>query len=401
MKSTIVRFKRTVSILLGLAFLLALGLGIVLGLALAETRNYQVLEEMDVMQSALPTQIYDINNNLITEFFSDEKREIVSLDQVPEVLVNALVTREDQEFYYHNGVKPSSYLRAFIGYVSGNYSGGGSMLTMQVAGTRHANRREITIRRKLKETWYAIQMERRYTKNEILEFYMNEMPFGGGTNGVEAASKYYFNKSVRDISLAEAVILVLTLSAPDRYSPLKNPALVQERQRYILDEMVRFGYADREEADRTFQAYWDDYAWDRYATFGAFIYREDKAPWFSEYVRIQLEDLLLGSQDLYRGGMKVQRGGKVTVVEFNGEQIPGWNASDFIIGDTEPHHVPQVDDDASVFCIRALEHSQRLSDCFDQGSRHHLENDPGTVVRSFGAKCIECFNKLRHRVSVR
>jgi len=303
--SALSRRKRIVSILLGLAFLLSLALGTALGFALAGTRNYQVSEEMDVMQSALPTRIYDINNNLITEFFSDEKREIVPLDAVPEVLVNALVTREDQEFYRHWGIKPSSYFRAFLGYVTGNFAGGGSTLTMQVAGTRHANRREITVRRKLQETWYAVQMERRYTKDEILEFYMNEMPFGGGTNGVEAASKYYFQKSVREINLAEAVILVLTLSGPDRYNPLKNPALVRERQRYILDEMVRLGYADRTEADQSFDSYWDSYAWDRYATYGAFVIREDKAPWFSEYVRQELADLLLGSQDIYRGGMKV------------------------------------------------------------------------------------------------
>ncbi len=300
-----IKYRRITGILLGFSFMVAVVLGVLIGFAAAGTRNYQVLEEMDVTRSALPTQIFDIKGRLITEFFSDEKREIVSLDVVPQHLINALITREDQDFYDHKGFKVSSYIRAFLGYITGNYQGGGSTLTAQVAGTRHANRQEITIRRKLIELWYAVQMESRYSKNEILEFYMNEMPFGGGTNGVEAASDFYFRKSVKDISLAEAVLLALTLSAPNRYSPFKNPTLVQERQRYILDEMVKLGYAAQDEADLSYRQYWDNYSWDRYAAYGAWSYREDKAPWFSEYIRILLGDLLLGSQDIYRGGMKV------------------------------------------------------------------------------------------------
>ncbi len=276
-----------------------------MGLALAGVRNYRNLVGIDVTQSALPTRIYDIKGRLITEFFSDEKREIVALDEVPQHLINAILTREDQEFYNHMGFSPRGILRAAIGYFSGNYQGGGSTITVQVAGNKYADRREYSIKRKLKEIWYSLLLEKHYTKNEILEFYLNEMPFGGGTNGVEAASQFYFRKSARDISLAESVLLINALSSHTKYSPLKNPETARARQRQILDEMVVLGYATQQETDLSFREYWDNYDFTRYAAYGAWSEREDRAPWFSEYVRIQLEDLLLGSQDIYRGGLTV------------------------------------------------------------------------------------------------
>ena len=224
---------------------------------------------------------------------------------MPRHLINAVLTREDHNFYHHRGLDPKRILSAALGYFTGSFRGGGSTLTIQVAGNKFADRREYTVRRKIKEFWYAKLLEMRYAKNEILEFYLNEMPFGGGTNGVEAASQYYFRKSVRDVSLAEAVLLVNVLSSHTRYSPLKNPETARERQKQILDEMVRLGYTTREAADVSFEEYWDSYDFTRYASYGAFSEREDKAPWFSEYVRVQLEDMLLGSQDIYRSGLKV------------------------------------------------------------------------------------------------
>ncbi len=296
---------RLITILLGIAFFTSLLLGVLLGLTLAGLQNYQYLEQMDVTKSALPTQIFDINGTLITEFFQDEKREIVALDEVPQHLIKAILVREDQDFYNHRGFSIRGILRAAFGVLTSNYQGGGSTITIQVAGNKYADRSEMTLRRKLIELWYALQLEKHFTKNEILEFYLNEMPFGGGTNGVEAASKFYFRKSVRDISLAESVLLINALSSHTKYSPIKNPEIARERQHQILDEMVKLGYATQEEADLSFQEYWDNYDFTRFASYGAWSEREDLAPWFSEYIRIQLEDLLLGSQDIYRGGLKV------------------------------------------------------------------------------------------------
>ncbi len=296
---------RFITVLLGIAIFTSLLLGISLGLTLAGLKNYQYLDEMDATRSALPTQIFDANGILITEFFQDEKREIVSLEEVPQHLIKAILVREDQDFYDHKGFSIRGIIRAGIGVLTNNYQGGGSTITIQVAGNKYADRREMTLKRKLIELWYALQLEKHFTKNEILEFYFNEMPFGGGTNGVETASKFYFRKSVRDISLAESVLLINALSSHTKYSPIKNPDIARERQRQILDEMVKLGHATEEEADLSFQDYWDNYDFTRFASYGAWSEREDLAPWFSEYIRMQLEDLLLGSQDIYRGGLKV------------------------------------------------------------------------------------------------
>jgi penicillin-binding protein 1A len=292
-------------VLLVIVFGSALAIGAALGGGLAGVRNFQTSEELDATQSALPTQLFDIKGRLITEFFSDEKRELVQLSEIPQHLIDAVLVREDRKFFNHGGVHYKRLLSATVGVMTGNFRGGASTLTMQVAGNKFADRRQITYSRKLKEIWYAKLLEMRYSKNEILQFYLNEMPFGGGTNGVEAASKFYFRKSARDISLAEAVLLVNVLSSHTGYSPLKSPDLAMERQRQVLDEMVRLGFANADEADLSFQEYWDNYDFTRYASGGAFSEREDRAPWFSEYVRIQLEDMLLGSQDIYRSGLKV------------------------------------------------------------------------------------------------
>jgi penicillin-binding protein 1A len=296
---------RVAYILLGTAFLLAILLGLALGLALAGIKNYEIAEQMDITQLALPTQVFDIKGRLITEFFSNEKREIIPLSEIPQHLVNAIITREDQNFYSHLGFSPKGILRAAFGYLTGNYQGGGSTLTIQVAGHRHADRTEFSLSRKVVELWYALLLEKLYSKNEILEFYLNEMPFGGGTNGVEAASKFYFKKTVKDITLAESVLLINALASHTKYSPLKNPEVAKERQRQILNEMVALGYTTKEEAEESLQHYWNTYDYTRFSSLGSIFYREDKAPWFSEYVRELLEELLLGSQDIYRGGLKV------------------------------------------------------------------------------------------------
>jgi penicillin-binding protein 1A len=146
-----------------------------------------------------------------------------------------------------------------------------------------------------------LQIERRYTKNEILEIYLNYMYMGPGTYGVEAASKYFFGHSAREISLAEAAVLVIQLSSPVRYNPLDNPNVAMERQRVVLDRMIEFGYATEEEAEESYNEYWGNYDYTRAST-AAYFHREDKAPWFSEYVRRELDSMMYGTMDYYRDG---------------------------------------------------------------------------------------------------
>ena len=278
--------------------------GIILGKGLAATVNTIRTENFTNFETALPTKLLDINGELITEFASDEKREIIALDKLPQLMKDALLTREDRIFYEHPGFSTKALVRAVLGQVVGSSLGGGSTLTQQIAGTLYADRSEMSIKRKLKELWWAIQMERRYSKNEIIELYLNKIYFGGGTYGVSAASKYYFGHDAREITPAEAAILVIQLSNPAYYNPFSNPNVAMTRQQTVLQAMVEEGYLTKEEADKSFDDYWANFDYTRTST-SAYSMREDKAPWFSEYVRRQLTDMLYGTEDIYTGGFTV------------------------------------------------------------------------------------------------
>ena len=284
----------------------AVAVGAVSGLSVAATGNIRSLDVYERDQPALPTQILDRHGRLITEFFRDEKREIIRIEEIPQHLIQALLTREDRHFFEHPGFRIPDMLRAAWNTVSGRFWSGGSTITQQVAGSIYADRTEITIRRKLVELWWAIQLERWLTKNEILERYLNLVYFGGGTHGVEAASQFYFKHSARDVTLAEAAMLVIQLNRPGGNSPINHPNRARVLQREILNQMVELGYATPEDADLSFQQYWDNYDFTRSNRSSAFLEREDAAPYFSEYVRGQLDELLLGSRDVYQDGLIVQ-----------------------------------------------------------------------------------------------
>ena len=298
------RPAKVARILLALALLVALLFGIAAGVAIAATRNIRNSENFTDFQPALPTKILDVKGRLITEFFSEEKREMISIKELPRYLIDAVITREDQSFYHHHGFTLKGIVRAFLGVLTHRDLGGGSTITQQLAGTLYADRRDISIKRKLVELWWALQLERRYTKEEILEQYLNRMIMGSGVYGVEAASKYFFGHSARDLTLAESAVLVIQLSSPTKYDPFKNPNNARARSREVLDQMVKLGYCTKQAADDSFNDYWDNFDYTRVAA-GAFYMRDDKAPWFSEYVRRQLEDMLYGSLDLYKDGFTV------------------------------------------------------------------------------------------------
>jgi penicillin-binding protein 1A len=298
------RPKKAAHILLISATVLALLFGIGAGIGIAATRNMRSSEDFVDIRPSLPTKILDIKGRLITEFSSTEKREMVSIKELPQHLIDAVITREDGPFYSHHGFSFSSILRALWGKLSGQNLGGGSTITQQVAGTLYADRTEISLKRKIVELWYALQLERRYTKEEILEIYLNNMNLGSGCYGVEAASKFYFGHSAREISLAESAILAIQFSNPSLYNPISKPNNARARSKRILDEMVKKGYATKEAAAASFNDYWANFDYTRAAS-SAFYSRDDRAPWFSEYVRRQLEDMLYGSLDLYKDGFVV------------------------------------------------------------------------------------------------
>ncbi len=298
------KYKISGIVFISLLFVFAGTIGGCLGALLANTRNVINTEYFTNFNTALPTKIVDINGELITEFASDEKREIISYQDLPQILLDALITREDRVFFSHPGFNTKAIFRALIGKVVNASLGGGSTLTQQIAGTLFCDRTEMSIKRKIHELWWAIQMERRYSKTEILELYLNKIYFGGGTYGVNAASKYYFKHDSSEITPAEAAILVIQLSNPAYYNPFDHPDRAMDRQMDVLNSMVDAQYITRMEADLSYDEYWSNFDFTRTSA-SAYLIQENKAPWFSEYVRRELGNLTYGSDDIYSSGFTV------------------------------------------------------------------------------------------------
>ena len=295
--------KFTAVMIAGLFFIAGL-FGLSLGLLLSNTKYIVDNENFTEFDTALPTKILDINGELITELASEEKREIISINKLPQHMIDALVSREDRIFYKHHGFSIKALFRAVVGQLFGHSMGGGSTLTQQIAGTLYCDRRDMSYTRKLKELWWAIQIERRFSKNEILELYLNKIYFGGGTYGVNAASKYYFGHDATAITPAEAAILVVQLSNPAHYNPFEYPNRAMDRQKYVLAAMVESGLITQEQSDTSFEDYWAHFDYTRTGN-TTIRTREDNAPWFSEYVRRELANMIYGNDDIYSSGFTV------------------------------------------------------------------------------------------------
>ena len=299
------RHRIFTQVFLGITILIAIGIGTGVGLMISGTKNLHMRNVLGEYQPALPSQILDRDGRLITEIFSEEKRDIVTVREVPKHLVFALITREDESFFSHRGFSLRGVARAALHLVVGEYSGGGSTISQQVAGRHFADRTDISLRRKIRELWYSFQLEKNFTKDQILDLYMNEEYFGHNTYGVEAASQFYFSHSAKHLSPAEAALLVIQLSSPVKYSPIKNPNNAKTMQKDVLDRMVEARYLSREEAEVSFSKYWNNYDFTRSNISSAYFENQSRAPYFSEYVRLQLEEMLYGSLDINRDGFVI------------------------------------------------------------------------------------------------
>ncbi|MBN2625383.1 MAG: PBP1A family penicillin-binding protein [Spirochaetales bacterium] len=284
-------------------FLSSLLLSLGMGLAVAKTVNLRSNEEFGEVTTALPSVLLDVNGRVITEFFSDEKRENISVTDLPKNLIYAIITREDASYFYHNGISVIGTLKAVIQNVITGSMRGASTITQQLAGNIYADRTDLSVTRKLKELWYSFQMERQYTKGEILEKYLNRVGFGHNTYGVETASEYYFNHTASENTIAESAMLVIQVANPTgRFSPYKNPDFAKDRQTFVINEMADNGYIDREKGLLSLDRYWLTFDWSKDNYSSAFYERDDKAPWFSEYIRNQLDEMLFGQKNIYRDG---------------------------------------------------------------------------------------------------
>lgn len=199
---------------------------------------------------SVSSQIYDINGNEIANIHAAENRMLVKLSQVPKDLQNAFIAVEDARFYEHSGIDPRGILRAIWANISdGGVAEGGSTITQQLAKNAYLTQ-ERTFKRKIQEMFLALQLEREYTKSEILEFYLNQIYFGQGAYGVEAAAKTYFGKDVSALDLGECAMLAGIPKSPNYYSPFNNLEAAQARKATVLDQMAKYRYISDAEAAR-------------------------------------------------------------------------------------------------------------------------------------------------------
>lgn len=235
----------------------------------------------------------DRNGKLLYEIYADQNRTPINVDSLPPHVVQATIAIEDQNFYSHHGFDTGGILRAAWKTLTGQRLEGGSTITQQLVKVALLSP-ERTVSRKFKEAILTIATEILYSKNQIIEMYLNHIPYGGTSYGVEAAATRFFGKHARDLSVGEAALLAGLPQAPSRYSPFSNPLEAKARQSQVLDRMVQeqFISADTAEAAKAETL--------TYALSGTDI----KAPHFVMYVRSQLEEKY-GLLTVEQGGLRV------------------------------------------------------------------------------------------------
>lgn len=236
-------------VLIVLAVVLAvMVLGVGCGFLTATLNTKQDLEDV---RPAASSQIYDINGHELANVHAEQNRVPVKLQQVPKALQDAFVAVEDVRFYDHAGVDPKGIMRAlFANITNQGVAEGGSTITQQLAKNAYLTQ-ERTYTRKIQEIFLALQLERKYTKDEILELYLNQIYFGQGAYGVQAAAKTYFGKNVEDLNLNECAMLAGIPKSPNYFSPLNNLQAAKERKSVVLDQMAKYGYISASTASKT------------------------------------------------------------------------------------------------------------------------------------------------------
>lgn len=215
------------------------------GLAKFTTSN---MLTKDMVQAA-SSQFFDAKGNLLCTVDSEEDRLPVSFSKVPKNLQNAFLAAEDIRFYEHSGVDFRGIARAIYTKIAYNEVQGASTITQQLAKNYFLTQ-ERTMTRKIHEAFIALQLEQKYSKQEIFEMYMNQIYFGQGAYGVETAANTYFGKHVQDLNLAECAMIAGLPKSPNYYSPLANPKAAVARQKTVLEQMYKYKFITKDQMDK-------------------------------------------------------------------------------------------------------------------------------------------------------
>jgi len=280
--------------------------GALLGYIVHSIDTSRDLKKLTAFSPNLPTTIYDINGEVVTELFQYQ-RKLVKLTDVPAPVIGAFLAVEDTNFYNHIGIDFWGIVRAMLTNI--RHLGivqGGSTITQQLVKVVFT-KGERKYARKITEAILALVVEKEFTKDEILEFYFNQIYFGHGAYGIASAAEFYFNKPVEELNLMEGSILAALPKSPHTYSPIRNFHVSHEKNKIVLKRFVDLGYLSQSEADEAYNNFWDKY-WDKVAVTpeSSTIYGEktDRAPYFTEFIRQQLVEKY-GEDRVYGTGLNV------------------------------------------------------------------------------------------------
>lgn len=252
------------------------------------------MKSIEDYKPLLVSEVYDRQGEKIGEFFR-EKRIVVPYKEFPALLTKAFISAEDGSFFQHSGINYLAILRAMLANIqAGRKVQGGSTITQQTAKTLFLSN-ERTIIRKIKDMLLAVRLEENLSKEDILYLYLNQIYFGQGAYGVQAASQIYFQKDVKNLTLAEMAILAGLPQAPSRYTPIYEPQKAKDRQRYVLQRMAEEGYITEEERAKTENEPVTVYVRKNYT---------EVAPYFLETVRQYLV-AALGEDEVLNKGIRI------------------------------------------------------------------------------------------------
>jgi penicillin-binding protein 1A len=314
------RTRIVIRILKGLALMILLAVGFAAGAGVAGisflSKDLPSAHDLETYAAPLVTRFYDLNDSLLAEFYI-EKRNPVPLYRVPRHLVDAVVTMEDRKFYEHWGVNLPSIFRAAVSNLRARrIVRGGSTITQQLARALFLTQ-EKTYVRKMKEALLALEIERTYSKDRILEMYLNQIYLGHGSYGIESAAGTYFGKKVTELTVAESALIAGVISSPAAYSPLSDPERALRRRSVVLQAMVEAGKITAREAAHA-----------NNAPLGVRRSRPGKvrgAHYFVEEVRKFIEHKF-GSGMLYRDGVDVYTTVDLKLQRKADEALESWLA---------------------------------------------------------------------------
>ena len=287
-----------------ITFLICLALILFVGIigGLLYMRTIPTLEELTPSQIAETSKVYAIDGSLLTEFHAEENREIVPFNKMSKNIKDAIISVEDKRYYEHQGVDYKRIIGAFIADVkSGEIVQGGSTITQQYVKNVYFNP-EQTLRRKINEALIAVQIERNYTKDKILEMYLNTIFFGAGSYGIEKASQTYFGISAEQLDVPQAALLAGLVRAPEIYNPFNDTEKAKSRRNLVLKLMYEQGFIDKDVYTESLSA---PVNLNKSPDFSGSTEENRFAPYFIDFVKQQLYDKKFSDYDVFKGGLRI------------------------------------------------------------------------------------------------